>query len=226
MNRRVISLLGILLVLGLLIWFAWSRNKTPMDTEALKALGYVQITVESVRPIEFLDLVDANGAKFEGQQLRDKWTFAFFGFTHCPDICPLALSVLQKTEHQLLETSPPPVFEKFQVLFVSVDPGRDGPTEVRDFVEHFSPRFLAVTGTEDGIDNLVQQVGIAYRRIPSASKLEYLVEHQGYLVVINPDGHFFGYIKPREERFDHNQLMQLYQELEQHGDQLLLPSQS
>ena len=102
----------------------------------------------------------------------------------------------------------------FQGMFVTVDPTRDGVEEVREFVARYSDTFLGVTGTEANIAEFARQVAIGYRRIPSASELQYLVEHQGNIVIFDPQGDCFGYIKPP---FDTVQLTRLFQYLSGHG---------
>ena len=206
--------IGILVVLALLVggfWFLQSNNNKPLDFESLKALGLLQLD-EHAR-VDFTELTDQDGNKFSKENLQEKWTFAFFGFTNCPDICPVTMSILGSAERALSKAVSGEAYQRFQGMFVSVDPARDSPPEVKKFVEYFSPNFIGITGTETSIQRLAKQVNIGYRKILSGSKLNYIVEHPQYIVIFNPEGNCYGYIKPRTKKFDTNQLVQLFKEL-------------
>lgn len=203
---------GILLVLGGLFWFAQANKDDSLDFEQLNALGLVQLPFP--RPLENIDLFNQEGEQFDGSQLDGKWTYAFFGFTNCPDICPVTMNFLESTEDRLRQTLDADQFAVFQGMFVTVDPSRDGVDEVREFVARYSDSFLGVTGTEAQIAEFTRQVGVGYRRIPSASEVQYLVEHQGNIVLFDPHGDFFGYIKPP---IDTVQLTRLFKYLLRHG---------
>lgn len=202
----------VMLAIGGLFWFGQTNKDRPLDTEQLKALGFVQLP--SPRVLESIDLLTQSGERFDGSQLTGKWTFAFFGYTNCPDICPVTMKILERTVERFQNTLATEDFALFQGMFVSVDPTRDGVDEVREFVATYSDSFLGVTGSETKIKDFTKQVGIGYERIPSSSELQYLVEHQGHLVVFNPKGGCVGYIK---EPFDAVQLTKLFQHLIKHG---------
>lgn len=203
----------VLSMIGGLFWFAQANKDQTFDAEQLNALGLVQLPVP--RSLEGVELLDQNGDYFDGSQLIGKWTYAFFGFTNCPDICPVTMNFLESAENRIRETLDVDQFNVFQGMFVSVDPSRDGVEEVREFVARYSDSFLGVTGTEEQIAEFARQVAVGYRRIPSASELQYLVEHQGNIVIFDPMGDCFGYIKPP---FDTVQLTRLFQYLVQSGE--------
>ena len=198
----------ILVVIGGLFWFAQANKDRPLDAEQLNALGLVQLPFPRV--LEGIELLNQEGEAFDKSQLAGKWTYAFFGYTNCPDICPVTMNDLERTLNRLRDTLAPEELALFQGMFVTVDPSRDGVEEVREFVERYSVSFIGVTGTDANIAAFARQVGVGYRRIPSASELLYLVEHQGNVVTFDPQGGCFGYIKPP---FDTIQLTRLFQHL-------------
>ncbi len=202
----------VMLAIGGLFLFGQVNKDRPLDTEQLKALGFVQLP--TTRVLEDINLLTQSGELFDGSQLEGKWTYAFFGYTNCPDICPVYMNVLERTADRFQDALTSEEFELFQVLFVSVDPARDGVEEVREFVARYSDSFLGITGSETKIKDFAEQVGVGYERIASTSELQYLVEHQGHLVVFNPHGDCMGYIK---EPFDTVQLTKLFQHLIKHG---------
>lgn len=210
--QTVLFFAVVMLAIGGLFWFGQANKDRPLDTEQLKALGFVQLP--SPRVLESIDLLTQSGELFDGSQLTGKWTYAFFGYTNCPDICPVTMKILERTADRFQNTLATEEFTLFQGMFVSVDPTRDGVEQVREFVARYSDSFLGVTGSEATIQDFAKQVGIGYKRIPSSSELQYLVEHQGHLVVFNPQGECIGYIK---EPFDAVQLTKLFQHLSKHG---------
>ena len=207
--------IGILVALAFVVggfWFVKSHLDKPLDYEALKALGLLELD-EPIH-VDFNNLIAEDGNEFSKEQLLGKWTFAFFGYVNCPDVCPGTMGILQTAESTISKTISDEKQQQFQGMFVSVDPIRDTQTEVKEFVEHFSPNFIGLTGTEAAISKLAAQVNIGYRKIPSASELEYLVEHTERIVIFDPEGDCYGYIKPRTDVFDTSQLVQLFKELE------------
>ncbi len=210
MKLKIGILVALIALVGVLYWYSTHADKVGMTAEQLKALGLVELP----EPTEIgeLTLVDQDGRPFDGSVLQGKWSYAFFGYTNCPDICPITMSLLKQVEQRLHETASPDVAAKFQGIFVTVDPARDSPETVREFVASFSPNFLGVTGTEENIRSLASNVAVGYRRIGSDdSKIEYLVEHQGHIVVFSPEGRCYGFIKPEH---DTTQLVRIFLHLE------------
>ncbi|MXW52619.1 MAG: SCO family protein [Gammaproteobacteria bacterium] len=195
MKIRIAIFAVIILVLGGAYWYAVQTGDDRLSAQELKALGLVELTVPT--EVGELVLLDHQAADFGAEDLKGKWTYAFFGYTHCPDICPITLSLLRETEEQLSENASSEVFSQFRGMFVSVDPTRDDVETVKRFVSHFSPNFVGLTGTEANIKQFADTVGVGFMRMGSnTSALEYLVEHQGHIVIFSPDGSCYGYIKP------------------------------
>ncbi len=199
---------GLVLVLGGLFWLSQSSKDKPLNEEEAQALGFLRLP--EPRLISDFDMLDQFGNPFDQSALKEKWSYAFFGYTNCPDVCPITLGALGRAEERILESLPKKLSDQFQGLFVSVDPQRDTVEEVRGYVEHFSENLIGLTGDPDAITQLAEEVGVWYQRINSASELQYLMEHQDYLVIINPEGNCMGYIKPP---FDTVQLTRVFKEL-------------
>ncbi|WP_455219126.1 SCO family protein, partial [Kaarinaea lacus] len=103
-------------------------------------------------------LRDQFANEFGIDQLKDRWSILFFGYTHCPDICPTAMHDMANIYNKLEENG----VANINVIFVSVDPLRDKPTELKSFLEYFSPLFLGVTGNKTELDKLAERVGAIY----------------------------------------------------------------
>ena len=131
------------------------------------------------RTLQAFTLVDQDGDTFDLQNLRGRWTLLFFGFTFCPDICPSSLNV-----------------------FVSVDPGRDTPERVGEYVRFFDPGFTGVTGSEDALESLTAQLGvIAFRTEPDADG-NYLVDHTAAVLLLDPQARLVGLFRTPHEASD------------------------
>ncbi len=137
-----------------------------------------------------LTLTNQDGEPVQVDQLEGKWTLLFFGYTFCPDICPATLAELRQLRGQL----PDEVREQLRPVLVSVDPARDTPEQLKQYLEFFGEGFVGLTGTLDDIQTLANGVGIPF--IPGdTSRENYTVDHSGNLVIIGPDGRQHGFIR-------------------------------
>ena len=129
-------------------------------------------------------LTDHNGDSFDLKQLRGKVSLLFFGYTHCPDVCPTELANMARLLKQLKTES-----DNVQGLFVSVDPVRDTPERLSQYVPYFHPKLIGLTGTEAA----VKTVTSAYKVHSNVQKtegkdLQYLVDHSANLFIIDGNG--------------------------------------
>ena len=185
---RTVSLciVFITLVLGMLVY---SKLRTPsLSDEELRQQGV--FLLPRPRDIAPFNLTDHQGEAFDNQRLLGKWTFVFFGFTHCPDVCPISMSEMGKAYSQLSPKSS----EGFQGVLVTVDPQRDTPEVLGPYATAFSPDFYGVYGERENIAEFAQQVNAAFGKIP-ADDGGYTMDHTGNIVLINPKGHYHGFIK-------------------------------
>lgn len=136
----------------------------------------------SVPTFEF---IDHNRQTFTPDDLQNKWTFWFFGFTHCPDICPITLGTLStvvdqlQTEHAIEDTN---------IVFVSVDPERDNPEQLKSYVNAFSEKVIGVTTKRTELDLFLKNIGVVAVKQPvTDSESEYLINHSSAVFLIAPD---------------------------------------
>lgn len=145
------------------------------------------------RPLPDVELIDGNGAPFARGGFEGQWDVLFFGFTHCPDICPNTLGLLATVREQLAaegEGHPP------RVVFVSVDPRRDTPARLDEYLAYFDESFVGVTGTRPQIDRLTEALYLPYNYVGDVDSGDYTVDHSGALVVVDPQGRAVAYITP------------------------------
>jgi protein SCO1/2 len=132
-------------------------------------------------------LTDHRLQAFNKDRLRGQWNLLFFGYTYCPDICPTTLYMLKLAMESYKAQGGDP--SKWQVVFISVDPGRDNPEQLGNYVKYFNPEFIGATGSEAEIKKLADSLNIVYARVENPSSPEnYLVDHSATIIAIDPDG--------------------------------------
>ena len=197
-RSTVLLCLGfITIVVGM---FVISVTRTPqLSDEELRAAGV--FLLPQPRALAEFQLQDQFGENFVLENLENKWTFIFFGFTNCPDICPTSMAELGRAE-RALHNADDMAEHPLQGVLVSVDPDHDTLDRLGKYAEAFSPRFLGVSGQRESLVALTQQVNVAFAKVPMpmarqapGSEPGYTVDHTVNLVIINPRGHYHGFIK-------------------------------
>lgn len=177
----------IAVVIGLTVSKALNRQDQVNPAQLLDA-GIVLLP--QGRPIPDVRLIDQNGAVQPVDQLQGAWTVLFFGYTFCPDICPTTLAELRQLKGML----PEEIRDNLRVVLVSVDPARDTPQQLKEYLGFFDAEFRGLTGELADIQKLSNSVGIPF--IPGdESKPNYTVDHSGNLALIGPDGRQRGFIR-------------------------------
>lgn len=139
-------------------------------------------------------LTDTKGNSFTNSSLQGIWSFLFFGYTYCPDICPTTLALLADTENRLQGQKEK---HKRQYVFVSVDPQRDTIEHLGEYVTYFNPLFKGATGPEQEIQALTKPIGIRYQRSPEQRPAgDYLIDHSATILLVDPDGNLRALISP------------------------------
>ncbi len=145
--------------------------------------------LQQPRALPDFTLIDQDGQPFTRAQLQGKWTLIFPGFTYCPDICPTTLGLLKTVRSQL----DPQAAARLQVVLFSIDPARDSPSRLKEYVTYFSPDFRAATVDEPQLKAMAQALGVAYAKVPGGTPETYTMDHSAALILINPDGELTGY---------------------------------
>ncbi len=138
------------------------------------------------RPLQDFQLIAADGSALRSVDLAGDWTVVFMGFTNCGHVCPMTLFTVSEALKKL-DRRP-------EVLFVSVDPGRDTPEQIAGYVAGFDPAFRGATGDEAQLDRLAESLGAPY--FVSTDDGRYTVDHSGALFVIDPAGRFRALLSP------------------------------
>jgi protein SCO1/2 len=143
-------------------------------------------------PLPEFELTDHHERRFDNERLRGQWTFVFFGFTYCPDVCPTTLQMLAGVVKSLADLPEP---QRPHVVLVSVDPQRDTPAQLARYVAHFNPDFVGVTGEQDAIDKFTRQIGVPVA-ITQLGDGNYTVDHSAAIFLIDPAGELRALFSP------------------------------
>ena len=138
-------------------------------------------------------LTGSDGKPFASSSLAGKPYAIFFGFTHCPDVCPTTLARMVRLRQQLGAGDHP-----FEILFVTVDPKRDGPAEVGKYAELFDSPVTGLTGSPAQIEQAKKQFGIFSQQVPDGSG-GYSVDHTATVLLFDRQGKFTATIAPEEQ---------------------------
>jgi protein SCO1/2 len=169
-------------------------TKVYLNNEQLKDLGLYLI--EPARDLGSFNLIDTNEKEFLPQDFEGKWNVLFFGFTFCPDICPITMRMLSRIEKEIDSQE----LDKIRIFLVTVDPVRDNPNQLKIYLKNFSENFTGLTGGLDQIYNFATRVNAPFTPINNSKDPYYTVDHTGSIVLIDPDGNYAGFF-----RAPHNQ---------------------
>ncbi|HYP79962.1 MAG TPA: SCO family protein [Steroidobacteraceae bacterium] len=140
------------------------------------------------RSLARFELTDHHGRPFGPEQLAGKPSLVFFGFTHCPDVCPTTLALMAQLARE-------PAVEGLRMLFITVDPARDDQAALRAYVEAFGPQLVGLRGEEAALDPLLRGIGVA-RSIHALPGGDYTVDHSATLFYLDRDGRLAAVFTP------------------------------
>ncbi len=132
------------------------------------------------------ELVDHNGRTVSHKNYRGEFLLVFFGFTYCPDVCPAALQLVSAAMEKL-----GPKAKRLRPLFITVDPERDTPEQLKLYLSNFDPRIVGLTGSASQVDAAAKAYRAYYRKVKDPTVTgEYTMDHSAFLYLMNPDGEF------------------------------------
>jgi protein SCO1/2 len=138
-------------------------------------------------------LVDDTGVQVSEADLKGKSTVMYFGYTFCPEVCPTTLTDLVQWMQMIGRDA-----DRLNYVFVTVDPERDTPKVMHDYVSAFDPRIRGLTGTSEQIAKVTKEYGVYYKRIPTSDG-GYVMDHSAVLYMMDPNVRFVGVIPYQED---------------------------
>jgi protein SCO1/2 len=182
-TRRTWWILGVAAVCAALAGFWLARELDSSGPELASGTW-----LPRPKPIADFQLTDHLGRPFSAHDLQGKPSLVFFGFTHCPDVCPTTLVKLA----QIKKVGAVP---GLRVLFVSVDPARDTPTALGLYVHAFDPDFIGLTGDTQAIDKIAAQFGVAVNKVDLPGG-DYTMDHSAVVFLLNDHAQVVGIFTP------------------------------
>ncbi|MGB1540234.1 MAG: SCO family protein [Rickettsiales bacterium] len=132
-------------------------------------------------------LTDSNGNAYSSDALLGQYSLVFFGFTHCPDMCPTGLTTITDA----LDALPEGLLEQITPVFITVDPKRDTPERMAKYATHFHPKLVSLTGSEDAIQSVAKAYKAFYKSAQTSDdQKDYMVNHSGFIYLMGPKGHY------------------------------------
>jgi protein SCO1/2 len=177
-NTALLVLIGLVaLAVGI---FAGSRLGGKGPAPAIQGATFAE-----PQAIPEFRLVDHNGVPLTSNRLQGKWTFIYFGYTFCPDVCPTTLQSLGAMQRQLSEDD---ADSGTEYLFISVDPDRDTTDRLAQYTPFFGDRFVGATGSDESLLALTSSLGVIYAKVEGDDPDNYLVDHTSSVLLVNPKG--------------------------------------
>ena len=188
MSRR--NIIFVFLVLfGMSVLFAYFQSLPSLLQKKPTLLSGKILT----RPIELdnFELIDQNNQTFNSESLKGNWTILFFGYTNCPDVCPTTIYKLAEVKNDVNQNLPS---KNFNTVLVTLDPDRDTPERLDEYIGYFDESMLGVTGTYKNIQSFSSNLSVFYQRINKDGGYDF--NHTASIFVFNQDGSLFATMSP------------------------------
>jgi protein SCO1/2 len=185
MGKRYILLFLLGTVIGLGVLFALQQFLAPKGVTLAPGETRTAGTVAGVPIGGSFTLTNQRGETVSDENFRGRFMLVFFGFTHCPDICPTELAKFG----QVLDVLGPAA-NTVQPIFITIDPERDTPEALARHLSLFDERIIGLTGTEQQIAEVTKKYRVYYAKAPSESASDYLMDHSSFAYLMAPDGSF------------------------------------
>ncbi|HEX6571415.1 MAG TPA: SCO family protein [Steroidobacteraceae bacterium] len=191
MTARLMLRLGLYAIVAFVVGLVAARWLLPPREVASPVTENATVFLPA-RAIPALELLDEDARPFTAGTLRDRWTVVFFGFTHCPDVCPTTLTTMAQMKKQLADLPPD---EQPRVMLFTVDPERDTPERLKAYVRYFDPSFGAATGTLEAVERAAAAFAVPFAKVPLPQG-GYTMDHGAGVFFVAPDGSVHAYSSP------------------------------
>jgi protein SCO1/2 len=164
------------------------------------------------KPLTAFAFTDHENRAFDLSRLKGKWSFLFFGYTHCPDICPTTLATLARARESIAKSTAGA--QDVQFVFISVDPNRDTAGKLRQYVTYFDATFVGVTGDDAQLGKLAGQLGAAYQVAITPGMENYPVYHSAAVFLVDPRVRYHAVFAPPLDAEEISRRFEVLRELE------------
>ena len=207
------SIMMTTVVLAAMLGGAWlAATYRENGSRAMLLPDRVMTLFPDPKPLTAFAFTDHENRAFDLSRLKGKWSFLFFGYTHCPDICPTTLATLVRARENIAKSTAGA--KDVQFVFISVDPNRDTASKLRQYVTYFDTTFLGVTGGDAQLGNLVGQLGAAYQVAVTRGMENYPVYHTAAVFLVDPRARYHAVFAPPLDAEGISRPFQVLRELE------------
>lgn len=170
--------------------FLGAKNSQPSPSEREQLQPQMKVATllpTDLKTIPDVSFTDQHGDEFTKSDFNGKWQLLFFGYTHCPDVCPMTMSITDKVSELANKSEDD---DPLQIIFISVDPDRDTPDHLKKYVSYFNPEIVGLSSSDATLKALTQSLGVVYQRVENEDNPEnYLMDHSANLLLVDPMGH-------------------------------------
>jgi protein SCO1/2 len=174
------------------VWLAATYREN--GSRAILLPDQVMTLLPEAKPLTAFAFTDHENRVFDLSRLKGKWSFLFFGYTHCPDVCPMTLATLARAHESMAKSKAGA--EDVQFVFISVDPNRDTAGKLRQYVTYFDTSFLGVAGDNAELGKLADQLGAAYQLVITPGVENYPVYHTAAVFLVDPRARYHAVFAP------------------------------
>ena len=179
----ITSVIGLCIVLGLLVVQTFTPSEEAPAKPQTADIGHT------------FELVDDVGRRVTQDSLKGRYSLIYFGFTYCPDVCPTSLQIMARALEEIeADSEAGGAAAAVQPIFITVDPERDTPAALKEYVSHFHPRLRGWTGTPAQIDDAMRAFKVYRARVEDTSSADgYTIDHSSIFYLMGPDGRFLSH---------------------------------
>ncbi len=214
MKKSIKINIGVILVFIITVLTLFINNiTTPRSLSKQELLVNGLFLFQEPKEISDFSFMSSNNKTFTKKDLEDKWTVMYFGFSKCPNECPVAMHELSKLKKLLAEKDFK--LDDKQWVLITIDPERDSPKIIDEYAKGFDPDFIGLSGSRPMLLSLATQLAVNNKMPPMDSKdnkHDHLNDHVNNIILLNPEGQFVGFFRPP---FDISRLSLTYQSITQ-----------
>ena len=194
------------------VWLAATYREN--GSRAILLPDQVMTLLPEPKPLTAFAFTDHENRVFDLSRLKGKWSFLFFGYTHCPDVCPTTLATLARAHENMAKTKAGA--EDVQFVFISVDPSRDTAGKLGQYVTYFDASFLGVAGDDAQLGKLAGQLGAVYQVEVKPGADNYPVYHTAAVFLVDPRARYHAVFAPPLDAEGISKRFEVLRELEGH----------
>ena len=176
------AMLVALMVIAIATWIVWQNISGDDSKAGNRVSGTTTTTVNIGGPFS---LMDHRGQRVSDASFRGRYMLIYFGYGYCPDVCPTELATMASALDALAGQA-----AAIQPMFITIDPARDTPAFLADYVAQFHPRMIGLSGTADEIALAAKAYRVFYARAKSGDGADYLMDHSSFIYFMGPDGRY------------------------------------